>query len=109
MALAQQHAIARWAASMIRPGEKILLDAGSTMGALAHEVRGCDKLSVTTPGINTLQELVDSEDIEVDCLVGRLRSVSQSSVGPLAEAALERMSLDRVFMGADAVTAEDGI
>jgi DeoR/GlpR family transcriptional regulator of sugar metabolism len=55
-----------------------------------------------------MQELVDSEGIEVDCLVGRLRSVSQSSVGPLAEAALERMSLDRVFLG-DAVTVEDGI
>ena len=34
---------------MIRPGENILLDAGSTMAALAHELRGCDKLSVTTP------------------------------------------------------------
>ena len=30
-------------------------------------------------------------------------------MGPLAEAALERMSFDRVFLGADAVTAEDGI
>jgi hypothetical protein len=30
-------------------------------------------------------------------------------VGLLAEAALERMSFERVFLGADAVTAEDGI
>ena len=94
---------------MIRPGENILLDAGSTVGALAHELRGFETLSVTTPGINTLQELADSEGIEVDCLGGRLRSLSQSFVGPLAEAALERMSFDRVFLGADAVTAEDGI
>lgn len=93
---------------MIRPGENILLDAGSTVGALAHELRGFEKLSVTTPGINTMQELADSEG-EVDCLGGRLRSLSQSFVGPLAEAALERMSFDRVFLGADAVTAEDGI
>ena len=60
-------------------------------------------------GLNTMQELVDSEAIEVDCLVGRLCSVSQSLVRPLAEAALERMSLGRVFRGADAVTAEDGL
>ncbi len=64
---------------------------------------------MTTPGINTLQELADCEGIEVDCLCGRLRGVSQSFVGPLAEAALERMSFDRAFLGADAVTAEDGI
>lgn len=30
-------------------------------------------------------------------------------MGPLAEAALERMGFDRVFLGADAVTAEDGL
>ena len=63
-AFEQKHAIARWAASVIRPGENILLDAGSTVGALAHELRGFDKLSVTTPGINTKQELADSEGIE---------------------------------------------
>jgi DeoR/GlpR family transcriptional regulator of sugar metabolism len=56
-AFEQKHAIARWAASVIVPGENILLDAGSTVGALAHELRGFEKLSVTTPGINTMQEL----------------------------------------------------
>lgn len=73
-------------------GENILLDVGSTVGALAHELWGFEKLPVTTPGINTMQELADSEGIEADCLGGRLRSLSQSFVGPLAEAALERMS-----------------
>ncbi|MFF2840844.1 DeoR/GlpR family DNA-binding transcription regulator [Paenarthrobacter sp. NPDC057981] len=108
-AFEQKHAIARGAAAEVRAGENILLDAGSTVGALAHELRGFGPLSVTTPGINTLQELADSEGIEVDCLGGRLRTLSQSFVGPLAEVALERMSFDRVFLGADAVTAEDGI
>jgi DeoR/GlpR family transcriptional regulator of sugar metabolism len=56
-AFEQKHAIARWAAAVIRPGENILLDAGSTVGTLAHELRGFEKLSVTTPGINTMQEL----------------------------------------------------
>ena len=56
-----------------------------------------------------MQELADSEGIEVDCLGVRPRSLSQTFVGPLAEADLERVSFDRVFLGADAVTAEDGI
>lgn len=30
-----------------------------------------------TPGINAVYELADSEGTEVDCLRGRLRSVSQ--------------------------------
>jgi DeoR/GlpR family transcriptional regulator of sugar metabolism len=64
---------------------------------------------VTTLGINTVQELADSAGVEVECPGGRLRSVSQSFVGPLAEAALGPMGFDRVFLDADAVTAEDGI
>ncbi|MGX5716324.1 hypothetical protein [Arthrobacter sp. MAHUQ-56] len=73
----QKPAIARSAASAIQPGENILLDTGSTGGALAHELRGFGLL-LTTPGINTLQEVADSEGIEVECLGGRLRGVLQS-------------------------------
>ncbi|WP_371829608.1 hypothetical protein [Sinomonas cyclohexanicum] len=73
--------------------------------ALAHALHGHTSLTVTAPALNTVQELSDSPGIQVDCLGGRLRSVSQTFVGPLAEAALERMTFDRVFLGADAVTA----
>jgi DeoR/GlpR family transcriptional regulator of sugar metabolism len=108
-AFEQKQAIAAWAVSEVKEGENVLLDGGSTVGAMAHALRGRENLSVTTPGINTLQELADSPGIQVDCLGGRLRGVSQTFVGPLAEAALERMSFDRVFLGADAVTVEDGL
>ena len=108
-AFEQKHAIAAWAAAEVKDGENILLDGGSTVGAMAHALRDRENLSVATPGINTLQELADSPGIQVDCLGGRLRGVSQTFVGPIAEAALERMSFDRVFLGADAVTADAGL
>ncbi|WP_308421977.1 DeoR/GlpR family DNA-binding transcription regulator [Pseudarthrobacter scleromae] len=59
-----------------------MLDAGSTARAVALELRGFEKLSVTTPGINTLQGLADSEGFEMDCLGGRLRAVPQSFAKP---------------------------
>lgn len=105
----QKHAIAAWAAAEVKDGENILLDGGSTVGALAHALRARGNLSVTTPNLNTLQELGDSAGVQVDCLGGRLRGVSQTFFCPLAEAALERMSFDRVFLGADAGTASDGL
>lgn len=108
-AFEQKHAIAAWAAAQIRPDEHVLLDGGSTVGALAHALRGHEPLSVTTPGLSTLQELAGSAGVTLDCVGGRLREVSQSFVGPLAEATLERMTFDRVFLGADSVTAEDGL
>ncbi|MFK0006147.1 DeoR/GlpR family DNA-binding transcription regulator [Paenarthrobacter sp. NPDC090520] len=105
----QKHAIAAWAAGQVRTGESVLLDGGSTVGALAHALRGSEALTITTPGVNTLQELQDAPGVVVNCLGGRFREVSQTFVGPLAEAALERMTFDRVFLGADAVTADDGL
>lgn len=105
----EKQAIARWSAAQVQPGESILLDGGSTVGALAHALHGHNNLSITTPALSIVQELSDSPGIQVDCLGGRLRGVSQTFVGPLAEAALERMTFDRVFLGADAVTADDGI
>lgn len=104
-----KRAIARWAAGQIRTGETVLLDAGSTVGALAHELRTAGDLTVATTGLTALQELSDVDDVRVECLGGTLRPLSQSFVGPLTEAALERMTFDRVFLGADGVTARHGL
>ncbi|MGJ7906479.1 DeoR/GlpR family DNA-binding transcription regulator [Actinopolyspora sp. H202] len=103
-----KHAIAGWAAGRIRPGETVLLDSGSTTGALARHLRGAHDITVVTTGLTVLQELADSQ-LHVECLGGTLRHVSQGFVGPLTEAALERMTFDRVFLGADGVTPDRGI
>lgn len=101
--------LAQWAIAQIRPGESILLDGGSTIGALAHGLRTFSDLDITTIGINTLQELNGCPGIRLSCLGGLMRETSQSFYGPLTQLGLERMTFDRVFLGADAVTAEYGI
>jgi DeoR/GlpR family transcriptional regulator of sugar metabolism len=108
-AFEDKQAIARWAAAQVEPGESILLDAGSTVAALAHELRNRSDLSITTTSLTALNELAGSEDLTVHCLGGTLRPVSQGLVGPMAEIALERLSFDRVFLGADSVDADRGI
>jgi DeoR/GlpR family transcriptional regulator of sugar metabolism len=108
-AYAAKRAIATWAAEQIVPGESILLDAGSTTAALAQVIVGFSNVSVSTIGLTALEVLADAENVEVVLLGGRLRTVSQSFVGPLTESVLERMSFDRAFMGADGVRADRGI
>jgi DeoR/GlpR family transcriptional regulator of sugar metabolism len=108
-ALDAKRGIARWAVQQIRPGETIMLDTGSAVAALAHELRPAHNLTVATASLAVLQELAGAESIHVECLGGTLRRASQSCVGPLAEAALERITFDRAFLGADGITAENGI
>ncbi|MPY59596.1 DeoR/GlpR family DNA-binding transcription regulator [Streptomyces spongiae] len=104
-----KQAIARWAAEQVRPGETLLLDAGSTVGALAYELRTTEDITVATTGLTALQALADVETVHVECLGGTLRPLSQGFVGPLTEAALERMTFDRVFLGTDGISPELGI
>lgn len=104
-----KRAIGKWAAAQVRPGETILLDAGTTTAAAAHELRHVKNLTVVTPGMTVVNELASSEGVEVECLGGTLRPLSQAFLGPLTESALERRTFDRVFLGADSVTADRGI
>jgi hypothetical protein len=77
------------------------------IGAVGDDAQGPRWSALFPAGFNSMQELAKSDGNEVDYLGGRLRSLSQSFVSPLAEAALERVSFARVFV--DAVTAEVGI
>ncbi|NQX25749.1 DeoR/GlpR transcriptional regulator [Microbacteriaceae bacterium VKM Ac-2854] len=102
-------AIGRWAASQVHPGDTVILDAGSTVGAMAEALRGARDLTVATVSLTVIDELAESEGVVLECLGGRLRTVSGGFVGPLAEAALERMTGDAVFLGTDGVSAEGEI
>ncbi|WP_326795374.1 DeoR/GlpR family DNA-binding transcription regulator [Streptomyces sp. NBC_01808] len=104
-----KQAIARAAAALVEPGEHLLLDAGSTVGALAHELRTAQDLTVATTGLTALNELTDAEGVRLRCLGGDLRPLSQGFVGPLAEAALERLTFDRVFLGTDGIAPGIGV
>jgi DeoR/GlpR family transcriptional regulator of sugar metabolism len=111
-AFAAKQAIARWARSVIESGETVLLDAGSTTAALAQELKDAPDLTdltVVTAGLSTMAALAEADGIDVIALGGRLRTMSQAFVGPLAESAISRLSFDAAFMGADSVHAERGI
>ncbi|GAA1578713.1 DeoR/GlpR family DNA-binding transcription regulator [Kribbella hippodromi] len=104
-----KRAIARRAAADIQPGETVLLDAGSTVSALAHELRTSEGVTVVTTSLDAMVILAEAPQVHVECLGGTLRHLSQGLVGPLTEIALERMTFDRVFLGGDGISAFDGI
>jgi DeoR/GlpR family transcriptional regulator of sugar metabolism len=104
-----KQAIARWAASIVEPGDSLMLDGGSTVAAVAQELRNRTEITVTTISLVVLNVLAGSEDIKVNSLGGTLRPISQAFVGPLTETALETVTFDRAYLGADSVDADLGI
>lgn len=106
---AEKAAIAAVAAAQIQPGETIILDAGSTTGALAWELRRRDRLTVFANGLNAVVTLYEHQSVRLIVIGGLLRTLTQSMVGPLAEESLRRVYADRVFLGGDGLTVEHGI
>ncbi|WP_270352975.1 DeoR/GlpR family DNA-binding transcription regulator [Microbacterium testaceum] len=102
-------AIGRRAAAQVAPGETILLDAGTTTARVAAHLIGTSPLTVVTNGMTPFREFEGAEGVELSLLGGWYRQTSQSFIGPMAEASLERWFFDAVFLGADAVTAERGL
>ena len=105
----RKEAIARVAAGEIHSGETIILDGGTTTGALARQLRGRRNLRVITNSLQVMAVLAGDEGIELILLGGTMRAKSLSTVGPLAEMTMRRLSADRVFLGADGVVAGRGL
>ncbi|PXY21404.1 DeoR family transcriptional regulator [Prauserella muralis] len=105
----EKNAVARAAAELVRDGDVVLLDAGTTTGRLAHHLAGRSGLTVVTNGVTVLLALADSPDIEVVVLGGRLRHPNEAILGATVEQQLRHITPDRVFLGADGLTAERGL
>ena len=96
--LDEKRRIAKFAASMIKDGENILLDAGSTILALAKELHGRE-IRVVTNNIAVANELLGDDKISIEIIGGTLRRASEAMVGPRACKALENIRVDKVFLG----------
>ena len=66
-------------------------------------------LRIFTNGLAVAQEFLNISDLEVVLLGGQLRSENASLVGPQAEAMLESIWFDQLFLGASAIGPDGAI
>jgi DeoR family transcriptional regulator of aga operon len=100
--------IAEGAAHMVRQGQVIILDSGTTTTAIARACRRFKSLTIVTNATNIAAELADTP-VEVILTGGVLRKNSFSLVGPLAEESLRKLSADLLFLGVDGFDVRYGL
>jgi DeoR family transcriptional regulator of aga operon len=88
------------AAAMVKDGETVILDSGTTTQEIARNLKGKKGLQVITNGVNVAMELLGVHGIQLVILGGILRADSVSVVGGFAESMLQHLSADRLFLGA---------
>jgi DeoR family transcriptional regulator of aga operon len=103
--------IAQAAVRMIRDGETVILDSGTTTAAIAAQIRQAHfaALTVVTNALNIAMALAGLPNVRVLMLGGLLRGMSYSMVGPDAMRALSGLTADRLFLGVDGIDPESGV
>ena len=104
-----KQAIAAEALKLIQPGQRIILDTGTTTLELAHLLRDYSDLTVLTPSLAVASELQFSEGIETVLLGGVVRKGSPDMTGLVAETVLDMFSADIAFQGADGIDEQGGV
>lgn len=102
--------IGRAAAAHIRATDSIILASGTTTGAVArHLPASIRSLTVVTSAMNVAIEMAGLPGVETLMLGGIVRPTSNSVVGPQAEAILETLTCDKLFLGVDALDLSFGL
>ena len=105
----EKEAIARVAASLVNPGETVILDAGTTTARLASHLHGKSGLTVITTSLHVLRELGGDDQVTLIATGGTVRQATLSFVGSWAEEMLSRFHADVLFLAATAIDLERGL
>jgi DeoR family transcriptional regulator, fructose operon transcriptional repressor len=98
--------IAKYAASLIKDGDSIYLDAGTTTLEMINYIDKKD-IVVVTNGLKHVDALVE-RGIESYMLGGRIRLKTRAIIGIDALRSLEKFRFDKAFMGINGVHLEFG-
>jgi DeoR/GlpR family transcriptional regulator of sugar metabolism len=110
---AEKAAIGRAAADLVRSGDRIFLDSGTTIlrfaEALAEKIRSgeLEGVSVVTNSLAYLESLPNC--CQTTLAGGDIRTDRMDVAGPVTEKQISKYCFDKAFFGADAIDAEKGL
>jgi DeoR/GlpR family transcriptional regulator of sugar metabolism len=110
---AEKASIGRAAAELVRPGERLLFDSGTTVLEVARhlppDLRESGNLTVITSSLPIVRELGPCKGIHLILLGGVYLPQYEVVVGPQTVAQLEGLHADKLFLGADGLTSAKGV
>jgi DeoR/GlpR family transcriptional regulator of sugar metabolism len=102
-------AIGRLAASLIEPGDTLILDVGTTVAELAGVLPRTYRGIVLTNSLLVATALADHEGIELITSGGRVRPGDLACYGPVSEAFFRDYFADKAFLGSGGVHPQMGL
>lgn len=106
--LDQKRRIGQRAAALVKPGDTIAIDSGTTAIQLAEALPNIE-LTVVTNDFGVLTALAPKGNIHIVMLGGELRRKNMAFYGGLTVEAVEELHVDMLFLGVDGFDLERGI
>jgi DeoR/GlpR family transcriptional regulator of sugar metabolism len=97
------------AARLIKDGDTVILDAGTTTAQIAQNVGYRKNVVVVTAAINIARLLQGKPGFKVILIGGLLHAETDSLVGVLAKETFSKINADIAFLGCGAISIELGI
>ena len=105
---AEKRAIGEYAASLVREGDTVFLDAGTTSYCVGKALAGRHNLTIVTYDLHIATELTFHNSCTMLVTGGVRRSSNNVLTGVMAENFLKAIRVERAFLAVDAVDVEDG-
>ena len=109
VSVADKLALGRWGASLVQPGQVVILDGGTTALQVARHLAPGLRATVVTHSPTVAVALAAHPGIEIRMLGGRLFRHSMVNVGADVIAAAGRLRADLFFLGVTGVHPEAGL
>lgn len=105
---AEKEAIGRLGWSLVRPGESVFIDAGTTTAYLALAMDDTRRITVVTNSTIVLTTLEARPNIECILLGGKVHALSHSLIGPIAEETVRQFRFTTAFLGTAGINLREG-
>ena len=108
IAVEQKEAIGREAAKLIDKDDSIIIASGTTIHALARNIKPIHRLTVVSASLPASDILSQNENNDIIQLGGTVRHSSLSVVGHYSKQLLENCSFSKLFLGVDGIDFDFG-
>lgn len=102
----EKQEIARKAVGLVREGDSIILDSGSTTTELAKLLLTFNSLNVITNGLNIAMILGENPGINLIISGGEFKAPTLSLTGDMAAATFKNIHVDKLFLATAGISAD---
>lgn len=107
--LEQKNAIARAAAELVRDGDVIMIEAGTTTALIARYLAGKRDIHIVTNSTLVFSYARMYPNLQITMTGGEFRRATESLVGPIALDTISRLNVRFAFVGTDGFSLERGM